>query len=95
MALSRYHVTIDDTRTTVTLPQVLSELLALKRGAEPKTPEGHAAVRTWLQQEIDRDSGAVRFRRASQRLTQQAILAVAAPGLISKRDDWLLKPMIG
>lgn len=95
MALSRYHVTIAEARTTVTLPQVVAELLALKRGALPKTPEGHAAARTWLQQEIDRDPGAVRFRRASQRLTQQAILAVAAPGLVSKRDDWMTRATNG
>ena len=91
MALSRYHVTIDETRTTVSLPDVLTDLLALKRGASPKTPEGHAAVRTWLQEEIDHDPGAVRYRRASQRLAQQAILAVAASSLIAKRDDWLLR----
>lgn len=91
MALARFHVTIDGTRTTVSMAQVLAELLAMKRGAIPRTPEGHAAVRTWLQEEIDRDPGAVRFRRASQRLTQQAILAIAAPGLVSKREDWLVE----
>ena len=95
MALSRYHVTIAEARTTVTLPEVLAELLALKRGTVPKTPEGHAAVRAWLQQEIDRDPGAVHFRRASQRLTQQAILAVAAPGLVTKRDDWMIRATNG
>jgi hypothetical protein len=91
MALARYHVIIDDARTTVSLPPVLAELLALKRGIEPRTPEAHAAVRLWLQQEIDRDPGAVRRRGASQRLARQAILAIAAPGLIAKHDDWLIR----
>lgn len=90
MAQARFHVFIDGNRTTVTMPAVLSELLALKRGAVPKTPEAHGAVREWLQAEIDQDPGAVKYGRASQRLNQQAILAVAAPGLIAKRDSWMI-----
>jgi len=89
MALARYHVMIDQVRTTVSLAPVLAELLALKLGAKPQTPAAHAALRSWLQEEIDRDPGAVRNGRASQRLAHQAILKVAAPSLISQRDDWL------
>jgi hypothetical protein len=88
MATSRYHVVIDEARTTVTLAPVLSELLILKLGAEPGTEAGHGAVRQWLQAEIEKDPGAVRYGRASQRLAYQAILAIAAPSLIAKREAW-------
>ena len=88
MATSRYHVVIDEVRTTVTLAAVLSELLSLKLGAEPGTEEAHGAVRQWLQGQIEGDPGAVRYGRASQRLAYLAILAVAAPGLIAKREAW-------
>jgi hypothetical protein len=88
MALDRYHVMIDQIRTTVTLAPVVSELLALKLGAQPQTPTAHAALRAWLQQEIDRDPGAVRHGRASQRLAQQAILTIAAAALVGRRDLW-------
>lgn len=80
----RFHVVIDQHRTTVTLAPILAQLLAVKLGAAPDTVESHAAIRAWLQGEIDRDPGAVRYGRASQRLAHQAILAVAAPGLVSK-----------
>ena len=88
MATSRFHVVIDKVRTTVTLAPVLSELLILKLGAEPGTEAGHGAVRQWLQAEIEKDPGAVRYGRASQRLAYQAILAIASPGLIAKREAW-------
>ncbi len=59
MPLGRYHVTIRRTRTTVLIPTVLAELLALKLGAEPDTPEAHGTVRQWLQEEIDHDPDAI------------------------------------
>lgn len=89
MALSRYHVVINDVRTTVSLAPALAELLALKLESEPQTVTAHAAVRAWLQAEVDRDPGAVRYGRASQRLAHLAILEIAAPALLSKRDNWI------
>ena len=89
MALARYHVVVHEDRTTVSLAPVLAELLALKLGTEPRSPAAHAAVRQWLQKEIEKDPGAVRHGRASQRLAHQAILFIAAPGLLSKRDEWM------
>ena len=67
MPLSRYHVVIDHVRTTVSFAPALAQLLALKLGSEPQTVAAHAAVRAWLQAEVDRDPGAVRYGRASQR----------------------------
>ena len=54
MASSRYHVVIDEVRTTVTLATVLSELLSLKLGAQPGTEQAHGAVRQWLQGQCPR-----------------------------------------
>ncbi len=89
MALSRLHLKIRERRTTVLIPRVLVELLALKLGAEPGTPDAHAGVREWLQGEIDRDPGAIPPKGgATQRLVQQVILEIAAPGLIKKHDAW-------
>lgn len=91
MALGRYHVIVHSARTTVTLATVLEELLSLKLGTEPGSPEAHTAVRQWLQREIEKDPGAVRHGRASQRLAHQAILFIAAPGLVGKRDEWMVR----
>jgi hypothetical protein len=87
--MPRFHVMIDQVRTTVTVAPVLCELLALKLGAAPQTPAARAALRAWLQTEIDRDPDAVRYGRASQRLAHQAMLHIAAPSLLSRRDHWL------
>ena len=92
MAHRRYHVKLGKTRTTVSIPAVLEELLSLQLGVQPKTQEAIAAVRQWLQAEIDRDPGAIPPRRgASQRLTQQVILQIASGGLIERRDAWIEK----
>lgn len=84
-----YHVHIGKKRTTVILAPALSELLTFKLGHEPQTPAGHQAVREWLQAEINRDPGAVRYGRASQRLAQVAILTIGAHHLVTKREQWL------
>jgi hypothetical protein len=88
MTTSRYHVMIDEVRTTVTIAPVLGELLTLKLGGTPHTEAGHSTLRTWLQEEIERDPGAVRYGRASQRLARQAILAIVSPALLKEHDKW-------
>lgn len=90
MAQTRYHVKIKKTRTTVSIPVVLEELLSFQLGEEPRTQKARVAVRQWLQTEIDRDPGAIPPRGgASQRLAQQAILQIASAGLIKRRDAWI------
>jgi hypothetical protein len=59
MASARYHVKIKKSRTTVSVPIVVEELLALKLDVEPHTLPARAAVRAWLQAEIDSDPGAI------------------------------------
>ena len=87
--VARYHVMIDQVRTTVRLAPTLAELLAIRLGCVPATDGARTAVRSWLQAEIDRDPGAVRYGGASQRLAHRAMLEIAAPILLSKRDHWL------
>ena len=93
--MSRYHLIIEETRTTVTLDTTLSNLLALKLNTDPiaDPAAAHAAVRGWLQGEIDRDPRAYVLARRkvtnrnSQRLQKFALLAVAAPHLVRRLDE--------
>lgn len=93
--MNRYHLMIEETRTTVTLDTTLSNLLAVKLSTDPiaDVTAAHAAVRAWLQGEIDRDPGAYVLARRrvtnrnSQRLQKYALLAVAAPHLVRRLDD--------
>lgn len=93
--MTRYHLMIEETRTTVTLDTTLSNLLAVKLNVDPiaDAPAAHAAVRAWLQEQIDRDPGAYVLARRkvtnrnSQRLQKYALLTVAAPHLVRRLDD--------
>ncbi len=56
---TKFHVTIGveatARRTTVSIETYLAEALALKLGKQPQTPEAHAAVRKWLQEQQDKE----------------------------------------
>jgi hypothetical protein len=71
-----YHVQQGSKRTTVTLDQLLSDLLALKLGVQPNTTEAHAAVRAWLQNALDRANDPGRCM-TSQWLTKAVIMEIA------------------
>lgn len=94
--MNRYHLIIQETRTTMTMDMMLSALLAVKLGVDPfaDAPGAHGAVRAWLQAEVDRDPGAyVLARRGvtnrnSQRLQMLALRAVAASHLVRRLDDY-------
>ena len=51
--MKRYHVTLGARRTTASLDNVLSDLLAIRLGTRPQSLKAHCAVRTWLQQQLD------------------------------------------
>jgi hypothetical protein len=81
----RYHVyrtANRQQRTTVTLDIIVSDLLSMKLGHTPGTETAHAAVRDWLQAEIDRDRTVSRLH-LSQWLRERAIRAIADPALLA------------
>jgi hypothetical protein len=85
-----YHITRGSRRTTVCLDTILSELLALKLGVEPDAPKAHAAVRQWLQAELDAlndpDLG-----RVSKWLRRRAIESVIHDELAEAHGAWMDK----
>ena len=85
----RYHVTLGTSRTTVSTSGILCELLALKLGATPGTPEAHGAVRKWLQARLDAHGDPGRAR-VSQWLAEQALFAVVDNILSKRYDEWVL-----
>jgi hypothetical protein len=50
MDQDRYHVLLGKKSTTVTVDTIISDLLALKLGHDPKTEDARAAVRDYLQE---------------------------------------------
>ena len=88
--MKRYHLTLGPKRTTVSLDNMVSDLLAIRLGSVPQSPQAHGAVRTWLQQRLDRDNDPGRFR-VSQWLTDQALLFLVNNQLSEAYLDWWLE----
>ena len=49
MAQDIYHVRLGERRTTVSLDNIISVLLSLKLGHEPRTEDANSAVQSYLQ----------------------------------------------
>lgn len=83
----RYHVYLGKKRTTISLDDILAELVALKLGKTPETEAAHAAVRRWLQAKIDLVGNTERTL-LSQWLQREAMLFIADEELSSCYFDW-------
>ena len=88
--MKRYHLTLGQKRTTVSLDTLLSDLLAIRLGAFPHSPKAHAVVRTWLQQQLDQANDPGRIR-VSRWLRGQAVLFLVDNHLSTTYLDWLLE----
>ena len=87
MADVRYHVTLDQKRTTVSMDTIVSEYLALHVGVQPDGAQAHSAVRAWLQRELDRDNDPGRTR-VSQWLLGQALAAMVRAELAADHTTY-------
>ena len=88
--MMRYHVTLGQRRTTVSLDILLSSLLAIRLGSPPQSPQAHGAVRAWLQHTLDQANDPGRIL-VSQWLRDQALLFLVEPALVEAYLDWLLE----
>ncbi len=88
--MKRYHLRLGSKRTTVSLDNMVSDLLAIRLGSVPQSPQAHGSVRAWLQQRLDWDNDPGRLR-VSQWLTDQALLFLVDNTLSDTYFDWLLE----
>ncbi len=88
--MKRYHLTLGRKRTTVSLDTQLSDLLAIRLGTVPQSPQAHGSVRIWLQQRLDQDNDPGRIG-VSQWLREQAILFLVDTQLSTTYLDGLLE----
>lgn len=88
--MKRFHLTLGQKRTTVSLDTMLSDLLAIRLGSFPQSPQAHGAVRAWLQQRLDQANDPGRIR-VSQWLTDQAVLFLVDTNLSNTYLDWWLE----
>ena len=78
----------DRNRLRITLDRYHGELLALRLGFEPETPEGYVAVHTWLQAQVDglQDLSMFGIREQLHGLVLRALID---PQLEQALEGWL------
>jgi hypothetical protein len=87
MDQDRYHVVLGKKSTTVTVDTIISDLLALKLGHDPKTEDARAAVRDYLQEKLD-DKNDPGWTSVSQWLRQEVLLDLVDKKLSDKYCRW-------
>lgn len=87
---NRYHVKLGGRRTTVCVDNLLSILLSLSLGVKPDSKEAHSAIRTWMQERIDRGNDPGRIR-VSQWIQREVVEALISKDLAAKYGEWLDK----
>ncbi|MCG5539373.1 hypothetical protein [Halorhodospira sp. 9622] len=80
--------TAERNRLRITLDRLHGELLALRLGFEPETPEGYVAVHTWLQAQVDRLADQSTFEIREQ-LHGLVLRALIDPQLEHALEGWL------
>ena len=88
MTTIRYHIQLSKHRTTVSLDKIISDLMAIKLGFMPDTPEAHQAVSKRLNDLIvDRSRSGYRL---THHITQEAILDLVDKMLSRKYIDYFI-----
>lgn len=87
---TRYHIQLNNKRTTISVDNILSELLAFKLGFHPTDAAAHPAIREWFEQTIRDKLGdnLPRNSRVSQWARAYAIEAIADDGLMRRVWDY-------
>jgi len=86
----RYPLTVGDKRTTARLDPLIADLLAIRLGACPQSPQARRTVRAWLQQRLDRNNDPGRVQ-VSRWLRHEALLFLVDKQLSETYLDWWLE----
>lgn len=83
---TRYHIQLNNKRTTISVDNIISQLLAFKLGYHPADTAAHPAIRAWFEQTIRENLGnnLPGHSRVSQWARTYAIEAVADHELMAK-----------
>lgn len=89
----RYHIYFKNRRTTITLDNIVSDLLAYSLGIEPDHEDCHSTIRQWLQETLTEKLGenVPGGNYISQHARQYTIEAIANPKLMEKVVSYRLK----
>lgn len=87
---TRYHIQLNNKRTTISVDNIIADLLACKLGFHPKDTAAYPATREWFEQTIRDKLGdnLPRNSRVSQWARVYAIEAIADQALMAKVLDY-------
>jgi hypothetical protein len=85
--LHRYHLTRKGRETTVSIDDILVEMLALKLGHDPDSDEARTAVRAWMQDRLDK-SGDHGRQHLSQWLKARIVDNIVSDDLREAWGEW-------
>jgi len=86
---TRFHVTFGSQRTTITVDDLLFELMALRLKVSPDDDYAYSTVQQWLQDTMISNLGDVPGRKnASQWARRYLIEVIADRRLFTQWEDW-------
>ena len=83
----RYHIQLQEHRTTISMDKIVSDLLAIKLGEKPDTKEAHSAVRKQLDKFIAHDRGRGGYQ-LGRYVTEQSVLLISDKMVSEKYWDF-------
>lgn len=86
----RFHITINEHRTSFSLDKYLADLLAIKLGCEPQTQTAHSAARKYLTAQLNDDVAFDPELPIFQQARRKAIKAIADEALVEQYTDWFI-----
>jgi len=88
---TRYHITFGEKRNTISVDNILSEMMAIKLKRVPGTAEAHQVVRLWLQDTLVSRLGDYEGRNDASQYARKCLIEKIADKKISREwEDWLL-----
>ena len=90
MTFDRYHLDLGQKRTTVSLDETVSAMLAFKLCVSPDDESAHATVREWLQEFVDTRKYKGRYRSPdlSASVREYALMFLVDKKLSTKYWRW-------
>lgn len=86
-----FHITVNGRRTSFSLDNYLSDLLAIRLDREPRTQAAHKVIRKYLTTALRNDVAFDPELPLSRQARHKAIRAISDETLVEKYTQWFLE----
>jgi hypothetical protein len=84
-----FHITLKGKRTTISLDNYLSDLLALHLKEVPGTQTAHRVIRSYLTDQLLNSTAFDPYLPVSKQARKKALEAIARPELLEQHFAWM------